>query len=161
MKKIKSLVLTVIGLLCSVSVSAEDFEVDGIYYNITSEVDKTVEVTYSGDSSSAVDYEYSGSVTIPETVIYNENTYSVTSIGVSAFMQCYSLTSVEIPNSVTSIDTWAFRDCSALTSVVIPNSVTSIAWSAFQFCSGLTSVVIPNSVTSIGEFAFSSWKVLL
>ena len=48
MKKFKSLVLAVIGLLCSISVSAEDFEVDGIYYNITSSTDMTVEVTYRG-----------------------------------------------------------------------------------------------------------------
>lgn len=92
MRKMKSLVLAVIGLLCSMSVSAHDFEVDGIYYNITSEVDKTVEVTYSGDSSSAVDYEYSGSVTIPETVTYNANTYSVKTIGDDAFSSCSGLT---------------------------------------------------------------------
>ena len=35
MRKMKSLVLAVMGLLCSMSVSAEDFEVYGIYYNIT------------------------------------------------------------------------------------------------------------------------------
>ena len=48
MKKFKSLVLAVIGLLCSMSVCAHDFEVDGIYYNITSSSNKTVEVPYKG-----------------------------------------------------------------------------------------------------------------
>ncbi len=154
MKKYKSLLLAVIGLLCSISVRAHDFEVDGIYYNITSAEDKTVEVTYRGSSYNEYSNEYSGSVTIPETVTYNDNTYSVTSIGDYAFRYCSSLSSVEIPNSVTSIGYTAFYDCSSLTSAVIPNSVTSIGKSAFNGCSSLTSVEIPNSVTSIEHGTF-------
>ena len=153
MNKFKSLVLAAIGLLCSISVSAEDFEVDGIYYNITSDSEKTVEVTYKGIDRYA-EVEYSGSVIIPETVTYSGITYNVTSIGASAFYDCSGLTSVEIPNSVTSILASAFSGCSSLTSVVIPNSVTSIGNYAFYTCPGLTSVVIGNSVTSIGDYAF-------
>ena len=103
MRKMKSLVLAVMGLLCCMSVSAEDFEVDGIYYNITSQADKTVAVTYQGNDYSSFYDEYSGEVTIPESVTYSGNTYSVTSIGFGAFNDCRSLTSVEIPNSVTKI----------------------------------------------------------
>ena len=98
--------------------------------------------------------EYSGAVTIPESVTYSGSTYSVTSIGDKAFSGCSYLTSVEIPNSVTSIGDEAFYGCSYLTSVEIPNSVTSIGSSAFYNCSSLTSVEIPNSVTSIGNGAF-------
>ncbi|MBQ2122378.1 MAG: leucine-rich repeat domain-containing protein [Bacteroidaceae bacterium] len=155
MNKIKSLVLAAIGWLCSMSVSAEDFEVDGIYYNILSSTDMTVEVTYRGlydDNYS--NEEYSGDITIPESVTYNGNTFSVTSIGDNAFDWCTSLTSVEIPNSVTRVGNKAFWNCSSLTSVEIPNSVTSIEDGAFEGCSGLVSVVIGNSVTSIGFSAF-------
>ena len=154
MNKFKSLVLAVIGLLCSLSVSAEDFEVDGIYYNITSSTDMTVEVTYRGNEHYSYYYEYSGAVNIPESVTYNGSIYSVTSIGNEAFSSCYRLTSVVIPNSVTSIGSYAFYDCDCLISVVIGNSVTSIGEFAFYYCESLTSVVIPNSVTSIGSYAF-------
>ncbi len=155
MKKFNSLMLAVIGLLCSINASAHDFEVDGIYYNITSSTDKMVEVTYRGGDYNSYTNEYSGVVIIPESVTYNGSIYSVTSIGSSAFYYCDGLTSVVIPNSVTSIGEYAFSDCYALTSVEIGNSVTDIGMYAFDSCLSLTSVVIPNSVTSIGGGAFA------
>ena len=119
MKKFKSLVLAVIGLLCCMSVSAHDFEVNGIYYNIiTLGTYKTVEVTYRGSTYYSYTNEYSGDVKIPESVTYSGDTYSVTSIGGSAFRDCSSLTSVEIGNSVTSIGELTFYGCSSLRTVI-------------------------------------------
>ena len=67
---------------------------------------------------------------------------SVTSIGSSAFDNCYALSSVVISSSVTSIGSAAFIGCYALSSVVIPSSVTSIGSSAFNNCSALGIVTI-------------------
>ena len=153
MKHLKHL-LTALLLLLSVAVNAHDFEVDGIYYRITSSTNKTVAVTYRGSSYYNYSNEYTGSVVIPETVVYNGTTYSVTSIGNSAFRGCAGLTSVAIPTSVASIGDYAFYDCSGLTSVAIPTSVASIGDYAFYDCSGLDSVVIPNTVTYIGSGVF-------
>ena len=151
---LKQLFVAMVALLCSLTVSAHDFEVDGIFYNIISSSDLKVAVTYKGSSSSAFLNEYSGTVVIPESVTYNGNSYIVTRISHYAFQSCSGLTSIEIPNSVTSIQGDAFRGCSGLTSIEIPNSVTSIVSHTFYNCRGLTSVTIPNSVTSIGECAF-------
>ena len=132
MIKLKHL-FTVLLLLCSSIATAHNFEVDGIYYNITDATNKTVAVTYKGSSSTSYE-EYSGDVAIPKNVIYNDVTYNVTSIGIEAFYKCAGLTSVTIPNSVTSIESYAFNGCTGLTSVTIPNSVTSIGGSAFTGC---------------------------
>ncbi|MBQ7946762.1 MAG: leucine-rich repeat domain-containing protein [Bacteroidaceae bacterium] len=132
MERIKQFFATIILLLlCSTMASAHHFEVDGIYYNIISSSDLTVEVTYRGSYSGTYDDEYSGAVVIPQTVTYNSKTYSVTSIGWSTFYNCTGLTSITVPNSVTSIGGSAFEDCTGLTSITIPNSVTSIGGSAF------------------------------
>ena len=127
---------------------AYDFEVDGIYYNVTSLENLEVEVT-SCDAA-----EYKGDVVIPKTVVYKNRELRVTSIKDNAFSGCSGLTSVDIPDGVTSIGESAFEGCSGLTSVDIPDGVTSIGKSAFEGCSGLTSVDIPDGVTSIGDYAF-------
>ena len=146
-KRFTSLLTTLLlSVFLGVSASAYDVEVEGIYYNIVTKV-KTAEVT-KGDN------EYSGDVTIPETITVDNVVYNVTSIGYEAFIICTALTSITIPNSVTSIGGRAFSWCTGLTSITIPNSVTSIGDDAFHNCTGLTSITIPNSVTSIGSSAF-------
>ena len=75
----------------------------------------------------------------------------VTSIGDSFLRNCGSLTSVDIPDGVTSIGNLFLNSCWSLTSVDIPDGVTSIGNNFLNSCWSLTSVDIPNSVTSIGD----------
>lgn len=125
MKTFKTLLATLAVLLCSISARAHDFEVDGIYYNITSSADLTVAVTYKGWEYNVYSDVYKGTVTIPSTVSYNKKTYSVTSIGERTFAKC-SLKNIKIPKTVTSIGRVAFSNCSNLTSITIPKGVTTI-----------------------------------
>ena len=147
MKQLKTFLAAVL-MLCCATLSAHDFEVEGIFYNILSKENKTVEV--KGPNF----LNYDSELTIPANVTYNGTTYNVTTIGEGAFDSCIGLTSIEIPYSVTTIGNSAFNNCTSLTSVTIPNSVTTIGDYAFRDCSGLTSVTIGNSVTTIGEGAF-------
>ena len=78
--------------------------------------------------------DYSGTVSIPSTVYYNNTKYSVTSIGENAFSTCFALTSINIPNSVKNIGDEAFYGCHGLTSIIIPESVTNIGNRAFYKC---------------------------
>ena len=116
----------ILSVIFSISASAYDVEVDGIYYNLVSKV-KIAEVT-KGDG------EYSGSINIPSSIKVNEVDYAVTSIGERAFSGCTVLTSVTIGNSVTSIGRYAFYYYIGLTSVTIPNSMTRIETGTFYHC---------------------------
>ena len=136
--------------------SAYTAKIDGIYYNF---LGNEAIVTYLYNSPS--NYQaYTGAVVIPSSVTYNDNIYSVTSIGNSAFSWCEDLTAIIIPNTVTSIRDDAFKQCSSLTSFNIPNSVTSIGMRAFYVCSALTSVNIPNNLKSIADSAFAGCSSL-
>lgn len=127
----KHLLLAILILLPLVA-SADAVEIDGLYYNLNVE-NQTAEVTKNPN-------KYSGGVTIPKSVTYENVTYSVASIGKEAFMSCSRLTSVAIPNSVTSIGNKAFWSCNSLTSLTIPYSVTFIGEWAFDLCHGLNSI---------------------
>ncbi len=145
----KKQLLLLVMMLLPLVVSAYDAKINGIYYNFDQNA-KTAEVTCD-----TYGY-YSGSVDIPSTVNYRGNTYTVISIGYSAFRECSSLTLITIPNSLTNIGQYAFQNCRSLKSMTIPNGVTCIEDYAFQYCSNLSSVNIPNSVTSIGTCAFEN-----
>ena len=145
-RTIVAIAMMLIGWLPSL---AYDFEVDGIFYNITSSSEPyTVAVNSCRNRY--------GDLKIPESVVYNGISYLTTSIETTAFSGFKNLESVEISNAITSIGDYAFQGCSGLTSMTIPNSVTSIGDYAFQSCSGLTNVTFGNSVISIGERAFSN-----
>ena len=133
-----------LALAAGIGTMFASVKIGDLYYNLN-ETAKTAEVASNSSAN--------GDLVIPASVTYNGISYSVTSIGSSAFFYCTGLTSVTIPNSITSIGSWAFSGCSSLTSVTIGNSVTSIGSWAFDGC--LTSITIPNSVTSIGNNAFN------
>ena len=149
MKKLNiTFLLTILMSMVGLNAYAHNIKVqnaDGktIYYNFINN-NTELAVTYLGTDYSYYSNEYTGNVVIPESVTYNEKTYSVTSIGSYAFYRCSGLTSVTIPNSVTSIGYQAFMYCSGLTSVTIPNSVTSIGQDAFSGCSKLKKVIAPD-----------------
>jgi len=158
-------------LLFAVTSFAHDFEVDGIYYEITSSSSNppTVRVSCKGGYYKTYDNEYTGNVTIPETVTYNGKIYSVTSIGEAAFRDCSSLTSICIPNSVTYIGYKAFGGCYSFTKVIITDiekwcSVSFGGNDSNPLCYAhhlyseenqeIKDLVIPDGVTIIKDFAF-------
>ena len=84
---------------------------------------------------------------IPESVIYKDNTYDVTTIDRYAFSGCYLLKSVVIPDSVVLIDYCAFYYCISLTDVGRIGGITHVGYRAFTGCNSLTSIIISENVS--------------
>lgn len=80
---------------------------------------------------------------------------SITSIPDMCFNNCYSLTTVTLPNSCTSIGGGAFAYCDALQSIDL-GGVTTIAQQAFIADPVLTTVTGTSNLTSIGSNAFQN-----
>lgn len=99
---------------------------------------------------------YGGALTIPSTVVYDSNVYTVTAVGDYAFGYYYegmsqvtfSLGSINLPSTVTSIGAYAFDWCS------LPGGVTSIGDYAFRAC-GIKSASLPATLTRLGVGVFS------
>ena len=89
---------------------------------------------------------YKGNIIIPETVVFNERTYRVTSIGKEAFAFCDPLTSITIPDSVKRIGWKAFLDCESLEEIIIGNSVKGIGRHAFDGCDSLLSIAYQGTI---------------
>ena len=107
------------------------FEVDGIFYNITDDEARTVEVTFKGNSPKEFEYEYKGGeIIIPQTVTYKGRTFRVTAFASMAFNNPY-ITRITIPDGIEVIADSAFTYCSQDGVITIPASVKKIGVSAF------------------------------
>ena len=127
--KSRLFLFAIIAQLLSITASAYDAEIDGIYYEFSG---TEATVTYQHSLYGFYESDYSGDVIIPQSVLYNGRTYEVKTIGYSAFYNCTGLTSVTIPESVTTIDLSAFEKCNNLQSFNIPESVTKVGGRAFD-----------------------------
>ena len=94
-----------ITLLLPLYVYSYDVEINGIYYNLLAK-ERTAVVT-SGDNA------YTGEVSIPETIVLDDITFDVVSIGEKAFYSS-QIQSVSIPKSITKLGYEAFRFCHKL-----------------------------------------------
>lgn len=139
-------------LFMTYSSTPSEFTVGDLIYRVN---DDRASVTVIGHVDG---YNAQGALVIPELVSYEGHDYAVTVIGNAAFMYCFYLTSLTIPNSVSTIEEAAFAYCSGFTGdLVIPNSVNTIEASAFHTCYGFDgTLVLGNGVTSIGAWAFNS-----
>jgi|GEM_PF-4365140 len=130
--KTKFFLATLILLLSIVTMQA--VEINGINYNLY-ESTRTAEVKSKYK-------KYTGNIVIPESVTYEQITYSVKSIGNNAFESCLGLTNITIPNRVKSIENETFSGCTRLETLVIGRSVETICKSTFAYCERLTDIYI-------------------
>ena len=74
----------------------------------------------------------------------------------AAFLGCYQLKSVTLPETIIEIQKNAFLGCSALEHINLPSQLKIIGDGAFQSCILLESVDLPDGLTDLGVTAFGN-----
>ena len=139
--------LTLMLSMLSVSVSAYDFEIDGLYYNVVSLDDLTVEVTIGEN-------KYSGNIVVPSQISFKDRIFKVIRIGEKAFKDC-QITSIFLPECIRRINNYAFLQCNQLQSITLPESLEYIGDNAFTYCNQIKSITIPCNVKDTGWYCFT------
>ncbi len=167
MKKI----VTISLLLCLVAsvANAYDFEADGVYYNITSRWNRTVEVTHWEEQtlegkprrvlhhhncSHDHTHEHLSSrhqklIALDEAAVQREKTAYIGSVIVPEKVRYKG-----IQYKVTGIGDGSFWGRKQLTEVLLPIGIQYIGESAFENCVNLRTVHLPSTVIRIGFAAF-------
>ena len=160
---------TLIAILAFAHTEATTFEMNGIWYTITS--DQTVclvpEPSASGSGTSFVMRKvYEGDIVIPETVTYGGMSYTVTAVEDGTFVESPKLTSVSIPATVTDLGETPFYACGKLNTItvamenpaytVVDGLLYDKAVTTLLACPGMKAgaIDLPSTVTTIAKAAF-------
>ena len=147
--------------------------VGGLYYLLKGTTDENREATvtsiYGGKNTSLdaknVAQYYSGTINIPETIIYDGNKYTVRKVGSYAFNCQNELQSLYIPRTVTEIEPHAAIKAEKLNRVNVANEseLVNIGEESFKWCTGLKRFTFDGTslkMNSIDKAAFRECTAL-
>ena len=147
--------------------------VGGLFYLLKGTTDENREATvtsiYGGKNTSLdaknVAQYYSGTINIPETIIYDGNKYTVRKVGSYAFNCQNELQSIYIPRTVTEVEPHAAIKAEKLNRVNVADEseLVNIGEEAFKWCTGLTRFTFDGTslkMNSIDKAAFRECTVL-
>lgn len=141
--------------------------VGGLYYLLNREA--TVTSIYGGKNTSLdaknVAQYYSGTINIPETIIYDGNKYTVRKVGSYAFSCQNELQSIYIPRTVTEVEPHAAIKAEKLNRVNVADEseLENIGEEAFKWCTGLKRFTFDGTslkMNSIDKAAFRECTAL-
>ena len=147
--------------------------VGGLYYLLKGTTDDNREATvtsiYGGKNTSLdaknVAQYYSGTINIPETIIYDGNKYMVRKVGSYAFNCQNELQSIYIPRTVTEVEPHAAIKAERLNRVNVADEseLVNIGEEAFKWCTGLKRFTFDGTslkMNSIDKAAFRECTAL-
>ena len=120
----------IIGLIVQSALLQASTLIDGLYYDLDTS-NRTATVTYEVDGTGNY-ASLSANVKIPESVVYNGVTFTVTKIADKAFANCTVMESISIPGTVlqigqnTGVSDLPFYNCTSLKSVRFEDGVQSL-----------------------------------
>lgn len=147
--------------------------VGGLYYLLKGTTDENREATvtsiYGGKNTSLdaknVAQYYSGTINIPETIIYDGNKYTVRKVGSYAFNCQNELQSIYIPRTVIEVEPHAAIKAEKLNRVNVADEseLVNIGEEAFKWCTGLKRFTFDGTslkMNSIDKAAFRECTAL-
>ena len=152
MKTLNKLMLSFLLTFATLQAFAYDFQEGNLRYTIISANPPEVSVSGHANGTSA-----QGALSIPETVLHDGVTYTVTEIGERAFQNCTSLSGdLVIPNTVRRIETEAFECCSGFHgTLTLSNQLVYVGYLAFNNCCNFQGILtLPESLDIIDRKAF-------
>ena len=123
------------------AIAVNEFTVGGLTYEVIDQTAKTVEVINFTN-------ELPNTATIPATVSYEGENYTVTAIAEWAFEKNETITEITISEGITSIGDYTFNKCVALTTVNIPARLTYMGEYVFDGCTSLTQINVDEANTA-------------
>ena len=136
--------------------------VDGINYYFMNEAGfpysaTAVMVCSEGHPMFAADSYYAGEITIPEEIVFWDETYSVVGIHDNAFYHC-GVTSVDIPNTVLSVGSMAFFDCRDLAKVICRSINPPYAYYSFEGDYDAQDIIYRNATLYVPAESLEAYK---
>lgn len=151
---IKILVTCIAAVFVTSEALSQDFESNGICYNVTGGDEVAVVERIGQDGVN----EYSGVIIVPESVFFDGFNYRVTKVDEYAFSGS-GVTAVVLPNSITRLGESAFADATELRQVTLPLGLREIPKYCFAGTS-LSDIALPEGVERIGYGAFQECTML-
>lgn len=142
MKHINTIIIVVLCLFASMNVMAVDVTIDNITYYLNMSA-RTASVRGSTLEN----------VVVPETIVNDGITFTVTAISSKAFYY-KSIKTIECGNSIKEIGMQAFMNASRLEKVILGNSIQRIEESAFAGCK-LKYIVLPQTIQQVYSYSLS------
>ena len=139
----------IIGLIVQSALLQASTLIDGLYYDLDTS-NRTATVTYEVDGTGNY-ASLSANVKIPESIVYNGVTFTVTKIADKAFANCTAMESISIPGSVVQVGNlqWLkykmdsselpFYNCTSLKRVRLEDGVQPIVLGSHNYWGNNTS----------------------
>lgn len=144
-KTMRVTILSALLMFACVDSVAVKVTIDHIVYNCNKSTGKA-SVQGCGD------YYELKKVNIPDNILYEGKTYTVTSIAKDAFDGCYQISSVTMGNTIETIGSGAFSSTGVKT-LKLSEGLTIIGAAAFSHCN-ITNLVLPENLKIIRASAF-------
>ena len=113
-----------------------------------------------GRASGISDKDFPSIVEVPESVMQDNVTYTVTAVRQFGFNQLDNLVKIILPESVDSIGDYAFSECHNLTDINLPEAMTKIQLAVFWDCPSLDNITLGPEVKRLEASAFQDCSSL-